>query len=139
MHIKACGQGLKLLDHEEIHVMNIDPSLLEKLNIKEHEDSIEIGVTTIVPAHLMGSGLGSATTMLGDYDICLLYTSKFLHIDPKAIYISCFFFTCCGGIWLMIIYDHCRIFISGISLYGFLRYFRIIGYCYLFSLSLIHI
>ncbi|WP_270372799.1 DUF4438 domain-containing protein [Longicatena caecimuris] len=69
VHIKAFGQGLKLLDHEEIHVMNIDPSLLEKLNIKEHEDSIEIGVTTIVPAHLMGSGLGSATTMLGDYDI----------------------------------------------------------------------
>ncbi|WP_416326025.1 DUF4438 domain-containing protein [[Eubacterium] hominis] len=67
--IKAYGQGLKLLDHEEIHVMNIDPDLLDNLSITEREDGIEVPVVTKVPAYLMGSGLGSATTMLGDYDI----------------------------------------------------------------------
>lgn len=69
IHIRACGQGLKLLDYEDIHVMNIDPELFDKLNIKETSNGIEINVTHIVPAFLMGSGLGSATTMLGDYDI----------------------------------------------------------------------
>ena len=67
--IKAFGQGLKLLDHEDIHVMNIDPSLLEAICIKEDSDSIYIPVVAKIPAYLMGSGLGSSTTMLGDYDI----------------------------------------------------------------------
>lgn len=74
--IKACGQGLKLLDHEEIHVMNIDPDLLDKLGIVETPEGIEVPVVTCVPSYLMGSGLGSATTMLGDYDI--------MTQDPKA-------------------------------------------------------
>lgn len=67
--IKAYGQGLKLLDHEEIHVMNIDPKLLLEMGITEDETGLHIPVVTSVPAYLMGSGLGSATTMLGDYDI----------------------------------------------------------------------
>ena len=68
--IKAYGQGLALLDHPDIFVMNIDPCLLEKLGIQEGSDgTLEIPVTTIVPAHLMGSGVGSTTMMGGDYDI----------------------------------------------------------------------
>ena len=67
--IRAWGQGLKLCDHNDIHAMNIDPDLFEKLNIKETSDGIEIGVSAIIPSFLMGSGLGSASTMLGDYDI----------------------------------------------------------------------
>lgn len=67
--IKAHGQGLKLLDHEDIHVMNIDPQLFEALGIKDDGTCLEVPVVTCIPAYLMGSGLGSATTMLGDYDI----------------------------------------------------------------------
>ena len=67
--IKSFGQGLKLLDYPNVHVMNIDPDLLEKMNIKEENGKLIIPVTHKVPAYLMGSGLGSATTMLGDYDI----------------------------------------------------------------------
>lgn len=68
--IKSYGQGLCLLDHPEITVMNLDPELLEKLNIVENADgTISIPVTHVVPAELMGSGLGSSTTMSGDYDI----------------------------------------------------------------------
>lgn len=67
--IKACGQGLKLQDHEELQLMNIDPELFEQLGIEEQGEKIKIPVVTCVPAYLMGSGLGSATTMLGDYDI----------------------------------------------------------------------
>lgn len=67
--IKAYGQGLKLLDHRDIHVMNIDPELFDNLGINETNDGLEVPVVTCIPACLMGSGLGSATTMLGDYDI----------------------------------------------------------------------
>ncbi len=68
--IKAFGQGLELTDHPEIKVMNCDPDLLEEMGIVENSDgSINVPVTHVVPASLMGSGLGSATMMSGDYDI----------------------------------------------------------------------
>ena len=68
--IKAYGQGLKLLDYPEIKVFNLDPALLEKMNIKEsNDDTIEVPVTCEIPAKLMGSGLGSASVASGDYDI----------------------------------------------------------------------
>jgi len=68
--IKAYGQGLKLLDYPEIKVFNLDPALLEKMNIKEmNNDTIEVPVTCEIPAKLMGSGLGSASVASGDYDI----------------------------------------------------------------------
>jgi len=68
--IKAYGQGLKLLDYPEIKIYNLDPALLEKMNIKEmNNDTIEVPVTCEIPAKLMGSGLGSASVASGDYDI----------------------------------------------------------------------
>jgi hypothetical protein len=68
--VKAYGQGLKLLDYPEIKVFNLDPSLLEKMNIKEIGDgTIDIPVTCEIPAKLMGSGLGSDNVASGDYDI----------------------------------------------------------------------
>lgn len=68
--IKAYGQGLKLLDYPEIKVFNLDPSLLEKMKIKEKGDgTIDVPVTCEIPAKLMGSGLGSASVASGDYDI----------------------------------------------------------------------
>lgn len=70
--IKAYGQGLELLDYPDIKVMNIDPSLLDKLNIKENKDgTISVPVKAISPAYLMGSGLGASTLQSGDYDIML--------------------------------------------------------------------
>ena len=67
--IKAYGQGLSLVDYPEIKVFNLDPLLLEQLNIYERRGYIEVPVAGIVPAHLMGSGLGASTVALGDYDI----------------------------------------------------------------------
>lgn len=66
--IKAFGQGLKLNDFENLHIFNLDPRLLNKIvNIKEN--IIEVPVTHIIPAELMGSGLGSSHIYSGDYDI----------------------------------------------------------------------
>lgn len=67
--IKAYGQGLKLLDYNDVMVMNLDPALLDKLNIKEQNGQLFVPVTHTIPSYLMGSGLGETTMMMGDYDI----------------------------------------------------------------------
>lgn len=69
--VKAFGVGLKLLDFPDITVMNMDPSFLKALNPKPHGDKLEIPVTHIVPAAVMGSGLGMNQAYSGDYDIQL--------------------------------------------------------------------
>jgi len=70
IHIQSFGTGLRLLDYyPEILVMNIDPDLLQKINISEKPKTLTIGVSHMVPAKLMGSGLGSASAYSGDYDI----------------------------------------------------------------------
>jgi hypothetical protein len=69
--IKAFGLGLKLLDFPDIKVLNIDPILFEEWNPKPNGDKLEVPVTHIVPAAIMGSGLGSNQVNSGDYDIQL--------------------------------------------------------------------
>ncbi|HNX30338.1 MAG TPA: DUF4438 domain-containing protein [Holophaga sp.] len=68
--IQARGQGLRLLDYPDIVLFNLDPSLLERMHIRELEGGrLEVPVTTIVPAACMGSGIGEAHVGWGDYDI----------------------------------------------------------------------
>lgn len=68
--IEAYGQGLKLNDYPDIKVYSLDPATLEKLPIKTITGKkLEVGVTTIVPAALMGSGLGHNNLGTGDCDI----------------------------------------------------------------------
>jgi hypothetical protein len=69
--VKAFGVGLKLLDFPDIKVMNMDPRLLEALDPKPVGDKLEVPVTHIIPASIMGSGLGANQTFSGDYDIQL--------------------------------------------------------------------
>ncbi|MCP4672731.1 MAG: DUF4438 domain-containing protein [Desulfobacula sp.] len=68
--IRTKGQGLKLIDYPDVKLYNLDPDLLKKVKIKQTKDKkLKVPVTTIVPAQCMGSGLGSAHTAAGDYDI----------------------------------------------------------------------
>lgn len=69
--IKAYGVGLKLLDYPDIKLFNTDPSLLEALNPQPSGEKLLVPVTHIVPAAIMGSGLGSNQVNSGDYDIQL--------------------------------------------------------------------
>ncbi len=78
MLIKSFGVGLQLSNYfPNIRVMNIDPNLLQKLNIKDTEtsDALKIGVTHLIPAKIMGSGLGSSSVYSGDYDIQIFDSS----------------------------------------------------------------
>lgn len=67
--IKSYGVGLKIEGYEDVYCMNLDPTLLEKMNIEEKDGKLYVPVTHIIPAYLMGSGLGSTTLMNCDYDI----------------------------------------------------------------------
>jgi len=69
--VKAYGVGLKLLDIPEVKAYNIDPKLLDSIDPKIVEDKLEISVTHLIPAAVMGSGLGSSHVASGDYDITL--------------------------------------------------------------------
>jgi hypothetical protein len=69
--VKSFGIGLKLLDFPEIKVLNMDPSFLEAWNPQPNGDKLEVAVTHIVPAAIMGSGLGASQVNSGDYDIQL--------------------------------------------------------------------
>jgi len=69
--IKAYGVGLKLTDFPEIKVVNLDPELLEEWDPQPKGDKLEVPVTHIVPAAIMGSGLGANQVNSGDYDIQL--------------------------------------------------------------------
>ncbi|RME01891.1 MAG: DUF4438 domain-containing protein, partial [Deltaproteobacteria bacterium] len=71
IQIKAYGTGLRLLDFPEITVMNLDPGLLEVIDPQVEGDSLVFPVTHLVPAQIMGSGLGNVHTYAGDYDIQL--------------------------------------------------------------------
>ena len=68
--IEGFGQGLKLIDFPEIKIYNLDPAVLHKMPLRVAAGkTLEVGVTTIVPAELMGSGLGHNNIGTGDYDI----------------------------------------------------------------------
>ncbi len=69
LQIRAFGQGMELLDHPDIKVMNVSPDLLKVWDIEESGKRIKVPVAAIVPGHLMGSGLGASSAERGDYDI----------------------------------------------------------------------
>jgi hypothetical protein len=69
--VRAFGVGLKLLDFPDMKAMNMDPTFLKVLKPKAQGDKLEIPVTHMVPAAIMGSGLGANQTFSGDYDIQL--------------------------------------------------------------------
>lgn len=68
--IKGWGQGMELLNCPEVKVMNLDPELLEKLNPQlDGYGNLLVEVAAVIPAYLMGSGIGAASACRGDYDI----------------------------------------------------------------------
>ncbi|MGD6809776.1 MAG: DUF4438 domain-containing protein [Candidatus Bathyarchaeia archaeon] len=71
IQIKAYGTGLKLLDFPEIKLSNMDPCLLDAINPQVNGEKLEVPVTHLIPAAIMGSGLGANQVNSGDYDIQL--------------------------------------------------------------------
>lgn len=71
LQIRARGQGLKLLEFEDILIWSLDPALLDKLRIEvdHNAGNLRIPVTAKVPAEFLGSGLGRTDGFKADIDI----------------------------------------------------------------------
>jgi len=69
--VKAYGVGLKLLDMPDVKTYNLSPKFLEAIDPKIASRKLEVPVTHVVPAAIMGSGLGRNHVSSGDYDITL--------------------------------------------------------------------
>jgi hypothetical protein len=71
VQIRACGVGLQLLDVPDVKVFNTSPEFLDAVNPRLVKGTLEVPVTHVVPAAIMGSGLGRQQTSSGDYDITM--------------------------------------------------------------------
>lgn len=71
MQIISCGQGMRLLDLPAIRTLNVSPRLLGSWGLRVHGSHLHVPVTHLIPAALMGSGLGRSDGVLGDCDIQL--------------------------------------------------------------------
>ncbi|MFZ5766322.1 MAG: DUF4438 domain-containing protein [Thermodesulfobacteriota bacterium] len=72
IQIRAFGCGLSLADFPSIKIMNLDPALLAVMGLKKlAKGRLQVPVTHVVPARIMGSGLGHSHSHAGDYDIQL--------------------------------------------------------------------
>ena len=70
IQVRAQGQGMQIEGFERtVACMNLDPNLFEKMNISAEDGKLIVHVAARVPAYLMGSGIGSASSTSGDYDI----------------------------------------------------------------------
>lgn len=67
--VTSRGVGLKLLDIPEVEVRNMSPSFLKKLKPTIEDGKLRVKVAKMLPACIMGSGLGAGHVSRGDYDI----------------------------------------------------------------------
>lgn len=97
--IEGYGQGLRLLDFPSVKIFNLDPAVFHKILIHVRTGAkLEIGVTTIVPAELMGSGMGHNNMGTGDCDIMTHDTGTVRRLKLDQI--------CLGDLVAILDHDH---------------------------------
>lgn len=70
--VRACGVGLELPGAPSVRVMNLSPALVKKVPLEvTPQKELKVPVARVVPARVMGSGLGASQCYRGDYDIQL--------------------------------------------------------------------
>ena len=69
VQIYACGLGLALPDFPEITLYNCSPGLLRRWDPTPRGGGLEVRVTHLVPAEIIGSGRGQNTVSRADFDI----------------------------------------------------------------------
>ena len=71
IQIYTYGTGLQLTDYPQVSLFNCSPLLVRHWGLRPAGGRIEVPVTHLLPAAIMGSGLGKSTAARGDYDIQL--------------------------------------------------------------------
>jgi hypothetical protein len=85
VQIYSCGVGLQLLDHPEVTVTNCAPGLLRRWAPRQRGGALEVRVTHIMPATVMGSGLGKNNVWRGDVDIQLFDAPTRRHFGLETL------------------------------------------------------
>jgi hypothetical protein len=67
--VRSVGLGLELADAGDIRLFNCDPDFLDRWGVAQHGAHLTVPVAKLVPAAVMGSGLGRSSVARGDYDI----------------------------------------------------------------------
>lgn len=71
IQIQSRGLGLRMVDHPAIQLFSCSPSLVKRWGIISKHSHIRVPVTHLVPASIMGSGIGKNNALRRDYDIQL--------------------------------------------------------------------
>ena len=71
IQIYAYGPGLRLPDHPGLTLFNCSPRLAERWGLRASPPRLMVPVTHVIPAGIMGSGIGRDNACRGDYDIQL--------------------------------------------------------------------
>jgi hypothetical protein len=69
IQVYAYGTGMRLLHHPGANVTNCSPRLIARWGLFQDQGRLAVPITHVIPAALMGSGLGKADVVRGDYDI----------------------------------------------------------------------
>jgi hypothetical protein len=73
MQIRAVGLGMEAENSNDLYLRNLSPDLLDALTDQgmgvNGDGNLVVPVTHIIPAKIMGSGLGRNSVHSGDYDI----------------------------------------------------------------------
>lgn len=73
MQIRSVGLGMEPVNAENLYIRNTSPALLEALTENgmglNSDGKLVVPVTHVIPAKIMGSGLGRDQVHSGDYDI----------------------------------------------------------------------
>lgn len=83
--VKSMGLGLRIRNYPDIRVMNIDPQLLMGIDIVEEGGKLKVPVSHLVPASIMGSGIGKNQVYTGDYDIQLFDEGTVIGYDLNTL------------------------------------------------------
>ena len=85
--IRGVGVGLSFTKYPHIKLINMSPNFLKKFPVRQDKakDVLHVPVTHIIPAAIMGSGLGSQHCYRGDYDIQLFDKEKVNKYDLQTL------------------------------------------------------
>lgn len=71
IQIYSHGLGLRFTRFPDIQCFSCSPALIGRWGLRSNGDRLQVPVTHLVPAEIMGSGIGRNNSVQGDYDIQL--------------------------------------------------------------------
>lgn len=71
IQIYSYGLGLRLIDHPKVNIFSCSPRLIEHWGLRTSAGRLQVPITHLIPALIMGSGVGKSNAIRGDYDIQL--------------------------------------------------------------------